>query len=103
MMETYQSTCVKPNSNIQDIDSITGVVQHLPDEHISHLEFIETSPKETNSKVTKMISICYSRHMSLPQRCVSKSNNTNRNLLLRGSLTVCISGSYVNVSSLPDN
>ncbi len=46
----FFSTCVETNSYIQDIDSITDVVQYQPHQHIPHLELIKTGPTETHTE-----------------------------------------------------
>lgn len=43
-------TCVETNRYIQDIDSITNVVQYQPHQHIPHLEIIETGPTGTGTQ-----------------------------------------------------
>lgn len=49
-MALFFSTCVKTNSYIQNVDTITNVVQDQPHQHIPHLELIKTGPTGTDHR-----------------------------------------------------
>lgn len=62
LCDIISRTCVETNSYIQNIDSITDIVQHQPHQHIPHLQLIKTGPKE--------ISILSNRRQSFPCVCL---------------------------------
>lgn len=68
---------METNSDIEDVDSITDVVQHQPHQHIPHLELIETGPTG-NPRQRQYINRCWGRKQGRQHPVVGNSSSQSK-------------------------